>query len=200
MPLLAVLAAGAVSHALSGRFEYLYPLRLIACLIALVHYRRRFGALDWHWTWRAPILGAGVFVVWAVTAHFLVPATGEPPALSALPPALRGLWIASRFTASILTVPIAEELAYRGYLMRRIGSSDFESVSFRSVRWSALGLSAVLFGLAHGALWLPGVAAGVAFGLIAVRTGKLGEAVVAHATANGLVGAAVLVGNQWQLW
>ena len=200
MPLLSVLAAGAVSHALSGRFEYLYPLRLIACLIALVHYRRRLTGLDWHWSWRAPILGAGVFMLWAVAAHFLLPAAGEPPALAALPPVLRDLWIASRFTASILTVPIAEELAYRGYLMRRLHSSDFESVSFQSVRWSAIGLSAIVFGLAHGALWLPGIAAGVAFGLIAVRTGKLGEAVVAHATANGLIGAAVLGGNQWQLW
>jgi exosortase E/protease (VPEID-CTERM system) len=200
MPLLSVLAAGAVSHALSGRFEYLYPLRLIACLVALVHYRRRFTALDWHWSWRAPILGGGVFVVWVAAAHFLLPAAGEPPALTALPPVLRGLWIASRFAASILTVPIAEELAYRGYLMRRLSSSEFESVPFRSVRWSALGLSAVVFGLGHGALWLPGIAAGVAFGLIAVRSGKLGEAVVAHATANGLVGATVLVGNQWQLW
>jgi exosortase E/protease (VPEID-CTERM system) len=200
MPLLAVLAAGAVSHALSGRFEYLYPLRLIAGLIALAHYRRRFSALDWHWSWRAPILGAGVFLVWVVAAHFLVPAAGEPPALAALPPALRGLWIASRLTAAILTVPIAEELAYRGYLMRRLSSSDFESVSFQSVKWSAVGLSAVVFGLAHGALWLPGIAAGVAFGLIAMRSGKLGEAVVAHATANGLIGAAVLAGNQWQLW
>jgi exosortase E/protease (VPEID-CTERM system) len=200
MPLLSILAAGALSHALSGRFEILYPLRLIAGLIALVYFRRRFTALDWHWSWRAPTLGAGIFLVWAIAAHFLLPTAGEPPPLAALSPALRDLWIASRFTASVFTVPLAEELAYRGYLMRRLSSPDFESVSFRSVRWFAIGLSAIVFGLAHGALWLPGIAAGVAFGLIAVRTGKLGEAVVAHATANALVGAAVLGGNQWQLW
>jgi len=200
MPLLAILAAGAVSHMLSGHFEFLYPLRLIAGLSALVYFRRRFKALDWHWSWRAPTLGAGIFLVWVLAAHFLIPAAGIPDALAALPPAARGLWIASRFAASILTVPIAEELAYRGYLMRRLGSADFESVPFASVRWPALGLTAVVFGLAHGALWLPGLAAGWAFGLIVVRSGRLGEAVVAHATANALIGVAVLAGGQWQLW
>jgi exosortase E/protease (VPEID-CTERM system) len=200
MPLLCILAAGAVSHALSGRFEILYPARLIAGLIALLYVRRRLTVLDWHWSWRAPALGAAIFLVWGIAAHFLMPAAGEPPALAALSPALRGLWIASRFTASVVTVPLAEELAYRGYLMRRLSSPDFESMSLSSVRWPALGVSAIVFGLAHGALWLPGIAAGAAFGLIAVRTGKLGEAVVAHATANALIGAVVLGGNQWQLW
>lgn len=53
-------------------------------------------------------------------------------------------------------------------------------------------VTAIVFGLAHGALWLPGIAAGLAFGLVVVRRGSLGKAVVAHATTNALIAVGVL--------
>ena len=109
-----------------------------------------------------------------------------PEKLTSLPAALRGFWIVSRILGSVLIVPIAEELAYRGYLMRRLINADFESVSFRSVRWPALTITAIVFGLAHGALWLPGVMAGLAYGWILIRHGRMGEAFAAHATTNAL--------------
>jgi CAAX prenyl protease-like protein len=95
---------------------------------------------------------------------------------------------------------LAEELAYRGYLMRRLTNHDFESVPFRSVGWPAILITAVVFGLAHGALWLPGIAAGIAYGLLVVRRGTIGEAVAAHVTTNVLVAATILIWNQWELW
>jgi len=201
MPLLAILAAGMVSLAMSSGFETLYPLRLAVGALMLWIYRKRLlTALDWHWSWRGPAVGGLVFLVWIFSAHFLIPPAPLPAKLLALPSAAQGVWVASRFTASILTAPIAEEVAYRGYLMRRIISRDFESVPFQVVRWPAIVVSAVVFGLAHGALWLPGIAAGLAFGLITVRRGRIGEAVAAHAIANALIATAVLGWNQWQLW
>jgi exosortase E/protease (VPEID-CTERM system) len=200
MPLLAILAAGAASRAMSSDFEFLYPLRFIAALGVLVYYRRQLLALDWRWTWRGPAVGAAVFALWLAAAHFVLPASSMPEKLASLPYAQRYLWILIRLGAAVLTVPIAEELAYRGYLMRRLTNRDFESVPFRSVRWPALAATAVIFGVAHGALWMPGIAAGLAFGWVLVRTGRIGEAVAAHAVANGLIGAAVLGFGQWQLW
>jgi CAAX prenyl protease-like protein len=85
-------------------------------------------------------------------------------------------------------------------LMRRLSTAEFESLPFQSVRWGALMVSAIVFGFAHGVLWLPGIVAGVAFGLIVIRRGRIGEAAAAHVTANALIAAAVLVGGQWQLW
>ena len=38
------------------------------------------------------------------------------------------------------------------------------------------------------------------FALGVHRTGRFGEAVVAHATANAVLAAFALFGNQWQLW
>ena len=50
--------------------------------------------------------------------------------------------------------------------------------------------SAVIFGVAHGHFWAPGILVGLGFGWLAMRTGKLGEAVIAHACANAGVAAA----------
>jgi exosortase E/protease (VPEID-CTERM system) len=200
MPLLAILAAGAVSHAISSGFESFYSLRVIAGLLMLARYRQKLATIDWHCSWRGPAVGALVFLIWIVAAHFLLSASPMPTELAAMSPALRGGWMVSRMAGSIVVVPIAEELAYRGYLMRRLVNPDFESVPYQSVRWLALTGSAIAFGLVHGALWGPGIVAGLAFGLILVGRGRLGEAVAAHATANALIAVIVLGGDQWQLW
>lgn len=200
MPLLAILAAGMLSQAMSGRFEYFYPLRLLAAVVVLWIYRERLLLLDWRVSLRGVAVGVCVFIVWIAAARTLIPAAGMPGELAAMHPAARALWIGSRLAGSVVTVPIAEELAYRGYLLRRISDSDFEEVPFQSVRWPALCATAVIFGLAHGALWLPGILAGLAYGWVVMRRGRLGEAVTAHATTNGLVAAAVLGWQQWQLW
>jgi CAAX prenyl protease-like protein len=96
--------------------------------------------------------------------------------------------------AAVLLVEI------RGYLMRRLISPRFESVALADVRWPALALSALAFGAMHGALWLPGIVSGWAYGALAIKTGKLGEAVAAHATTNALLAIYVLRFDQWQLW
>jgi exosortase E/protease (VPEID-CTERM system) len=200
MPLLAVLTAGVLSRTISGSFESFYGLRLAAGLALLLIYRRSLVALDWRFSWRGPLVGIFVFLLWILAAHFLTPKEEIPERLAAFAPTFRGTWIAMRLAASIALVPIAEELAYRGYLMRRLVSADFESVPYRSVHWGSVTISAVAFGLAHGAMWIPAIVAGIAYGILTIRRGTLGEAVVAHATTNALVAAAVLGFGEWQLW
>lgn len=200
MPLLAVLAAGAVSSAFSSDFQFLYPLTVFAGILMFARYRRHLAGIDWHWSWRGPVVGALVFVVWVIAAFMLLPERTMPAKLATAPVALRVFWILSRILGSVLIVPVAEELAYRGFLMRRLINADFETVPFKSVRWPALAITAIVFGAAHSSLWLPGIAAGLAFGLIAIRRGRLSEAVAAHVTANALIAASVLGWSQWQLW
>jgi len=200
MPLLAVLAAGAVSRAFSSNFEFFYVLRVILGLLMLVRYRDKLATLDWSCSWRGPLVGVAIFLVWSLAAFILEPQRAMPDKLAAMPTALRVSWILSRMAGSILIVPIAEELAYRGFLMRRLVKADFESVSFNSVGWPALFISAIAFGAAHGTFWVPGIIAGLAYGLLLMRRGRMGEAVAAHATTNALIAAGVLAGNQWQLW
>jgi exosortase E/protease (VPEID-CTERM system) len=200
LPFLAILAAGMAARAASSGFETLYSLRLIAGAAVLGACWRKLSALDWRCSWRGPLAGLAVFALWIVTAHFLRAPAAMPAALAAISPPARALWIVGRVAASVMIVPIAEELAFRGYLLRRIAAADFESVRFDAVgRWALL-LSSVAFGLGHGSMWLPGVAAGLIYGGVLIRTGRMGEAVAAHATTNGLLAAYVLLLNQWQIW
>jgi exosortase E/protease (VPEID-CTERM system) len=205
MPLLAILAAGMVSHALSAGFEFLYPLRFFAALAVLWVFRQSYVSANLVFSWRGPAVGAAVFCLWLGAAAVLAPPPGTsagaaPEALAMLPEPLRILWIVCRVLAAVGTVPLAEELAYRGYLMRRLVSRRFETVPFTAARWPALLVSALAFGLMHGALWLPGIAAGLAYGALAMRTGKLGESIAAHGTTNALLAAYVLIFDRWQLW
>ena len=125
---------------------------------------------------------------------------GMPPPLAAAPAGLRMAWIALRALAAVVTVPIAEELAFRGFLLRRLQAFDFESVAWRAVPWTALAISSLLFGLMHGQRWVAGTMAGLAFGWLAIRRESIGEAVAAHASTNALIAIYVLAGGQWQLW
>jgi exosortase E/protease (VPEID-CTERM system) len=200
MPLLGVLAAGMIAHALSAGFEWLYPLRLVVAVVILWLYRRSYAGIDWRFSWRGPLIGAAIFVLWWGFAAYTTTPEGPPTPLERWSPALRDAWIACRVCAALVTVPIAEELAYRGYLMRRVTAPQFESVPLTQTRWPALVVSAVAFGAMHGSFWLPGIVAGLAFAAVAVRTGKLGESIAAHGTTNALLAAYVLLFGRWQLW
>jgi exosortase E/protease (VPEID-CTERM system) len=203
LPFLTILAVGMLTQALSSGFEALYPLKLFSALAVLWVYRAHYRDLIWRFSWRGLATGAVVFVLWVLAARFMMSPgapVGEPDALARMPHAERLGWIACRIIAATFTVAIAEELAYRGYLLRRLVRREFESVDFQSVRWPALLSCAVLFGITHGAMWLPGILAGLAYGLLAVKTGSLGEAVAGHAMTNLLLAIYVLSIGDWRMW
>jgi exosortase E/protease (VPEID-CTERM system) len=200
MPLLAILAAGMIARALSAGFDLLYPMRLVSAAVVLWAFRRSYRTLNWRFSWRGVSVGLAVFCVWAACAYFLSTPSSVPEDLANLSPPLRAAWITCRAAAAIFTVPIAEELAFRGYLMRRIASREFEGLPLTAVSTTALVTSAIAFGVTHGGMWLAGIAAGLSYGLIAIKTGKIGEAVAAHATTNALIALQVLLFDQWQLW
>ena len=204
LPFLMILAAGMIAGAATGvgSIEWLYPLRFFAALSILWVFRRRYASLSWRCDWLAPVIGAAAFVIWVGLNRVSNPTADREftATLMASSAAARVTWIAFRVSAAVVTVPLAEELAFRGFLMRRLFSRDFESVSFRSFSWSALLVSSVLFGLLHGGYWIAGSVAGILFGLAVVRRGRIGDAVVAHVTANALLAIYILVYHKWHLW
>jgi CAAX prenyl protease-like protein len=144
--------------------------------------------------------GAAVFTVWATAVHRLTAPEVMPAALAHMSATGRGSWLALRLLGAVITVPIAEELAFRGYLMRRITAADFESVRFRNTQLVALLLSSLLFALEAGVLWLPALIAALVYAGLLIRTERMGEAVLAHATTNAMLALYVLHWHQWQLW
>jgi len=113
-------------------FDFLYPLRVIAALMALVYFRERLATIDW---WPSPsqstvAIGIG-FLVFAIWIAFARGGDAGSPAfvggLRQLPPSQSIFWMTFRVAGALVTVPIAEELAFRGYLIRKFISSDFET-------------------------------------------------------------------------
>jgi CAAX prenyl protease-like protein len=116
-----------------------------------------------------------------------------------LPSGWLAVWLAFRVLGTVVTVPLAEELAFRGYALRRLIAADFERVSFQ--RFTALSFfgSSLLFGALHSRL-LAGSLAGAAYALVLYRRGEMTDAVVAHATTNALLATWVLATGAWSLW
>jgi exosortase E/protease (VPEID-CTERM system) len=201
IPFLAIMGATFISKSASGHFEWLYPLRFVAAAIALWMFRHEYRKLNWRFGWAAPLTGAGIFLIWIAPEWWTHPvASPLGSALAALSPAGRTVWIAFRVAAAVATVPIAEELAFRGYLARRLMAREFDEVPFAHLTLISIGLSSIVFGLMHGQLWVQGIAAGLAYALLIRSKERMGDAVVAHAVSNLLLAAWVLARGDWGQW
>jgi exosortase E/protease (VPEID-CTERM system) len=201
MPFVVILAAGLLSGAASAGFEWLYPVRVVASVAALWYYRATYQRLDWRAGWPALAAGTAVFVLWIGFERFFGAASsGIPVLLAQAAPFARTAWMGVRILGAVVTVPIAEELAFRGFLLRRLVSADFESVPWSTFQWLPFLISSIGFGVLHGERWLAGTLAGMIYALVLMRRGRIGEAVIAHATTNALLALWVLSTGQWQLW
>lgn len=202
VPFLAIVVASMVSRATSGKFEWSYPFRFFAAGAALWMYRRKYAELNWRCGWLAPLIGAVSFVLWLALHRFagVQPDNGIAAGLHSATPGLGAAWLIFRVLAAIVTVPLAEELAFRGFLIRRIVSPDFQSLSMQTATPLSIGLSAFAFGLMHGSIWMAGIVVGVLYAAALLWRGRIGDAVVAHVTTNALLAAWVLFTKDWSWW
>jgi exosortase E/protease (VPEID-CTERM system) len=208
LPFLAMLACALLSRAASdgGAFDALYPIRLVVVAAAIWAYRKEYRKIDWSFGWLGPVAGLGVFAFWLAfqqwtdRAAVVNSGAGLAAGLAHLGYWHRMGWLASRCVSATIMVPFAEELAFRGFLARRIMSADVESVSLRRLSVLAMVVSSVVFGLMHGKMWIAGALAGLVFALVAKRRGKLGEAFAAHAVANLAIAVWVLTRGDYSMW
>jgi CAAX prenyl protease-like protein len=178
-----------------------YPLRAAAAALLLWYFWPRYDAIhaasDHRTrTWWAVAAGVIVFAIWAA----MEPAGAwqrlwEPvTSTDRLPAWMVATWVFGRVVGFVLITPLAEELAFRGYLMRRLIAADFQSVPIGKFTWLSFLVSSVLFGLLHGE-WLAGALAGMIYAGVVYATGRLRDAIVAHAVTNGLLVVAPVVGH-----
>jgi exosortase E/protease (VPEID-CTERM system) len=198
VPLLALLATMMLSVAFSINPDQFYPVRLVVVGAALWTYRHHYRQLRWRWSWTALGLGGAVFLMW-IALESLRPTHGEAPTTPTAGLSL-AVWLVCRVAGAVVTVPLAEELAFRGYLLRRLIAADFQSVSYRRFTWLSFVVSSVAFGLLHSDRWFGGVLAGMAYAVVQYRRGSLADAILAHAVTNALLAAYVLATGNWSLW
>lgn len=200
LPELALLGTSLVTGLFVHDIDWFYGARIVAAVAAMWLLRARLAPLVQRPSLESVAIGVAVFVVWyALTEHQSEAGDHLRERVMALGQPLAALWIATRIIGSVLIVPIAEELAFRGYLLRRIISPDFDRVPFDKLTWPALVVSSLAFGLLH-ADWIAATLAGVAYAVAQRRRGKLADAATAHAVTNALVALDVLVLGAWAQW
>jgi CAAX prenyl protease-like protein len=98
-------------------------------------------------------------------------------------------------------VPLAEELAFSGYLIRKLVSSHFVSPNAARFTWLSFLGSLVLFGVLHSE-WLLGTLARMIFTLAFYRRKLICDAVTAHSTANAIamLSLYVMASRSWSVW
>ena len=200
-PFVAITATAMLTGAFSAGFDWLYPLRIFATGAVLWVFRKRYTTLTWTWSWPALAIGFVTFVVWLA----LIPAgmnrnDGWPAALQSVPLYWAAIWLLFRVVGCVVIAPLAEELAFRGFLARRIVQSDFQNVPLGMFSWSSFLISSALFGAFHGGMWLAGTLAGMSFALALYHRRALGDAVQAHAITNGLIALYAFATGHWSVW
>ncbi len=203
LPLLVLIAVTMVTGAVAVGLDAWYGLRVVLAGAVLLAFRREYGsALRPRGPAVAILAGAAVAAGWLL----LMPAYDETAVTAMLDEHLAGLsalaagaWWMARTIGFVIVVPIVEELAFRGYLTRRLIAYDFTEVPPGSFTWTSFLVSSVLFGVLHQAL-IAGTMAGMLFAWAYYRRSSLGDAIVAHAAANGLLALYAVTTGHWSAW
>jgi len=110
-------------------------------------------------------------------------------------------WILTliRLTGSACVIAVIEEFFFRGFFYRWLRSSSFWTVPLTAFDAQAFWTVVAVFGLEHDR-WFMGAVAGVAYGWLAVRTGDVWAAAIAHGVTNLLLGLYVIASRQYGFW
>lgn len=160
--------------------------------------------LKWNFTWEAALTGIVVFVIWVGLDDWYPGIGGEgapwnPHIEFGAGTTLAWFFIVVRIAGSTVVVPPIEEVFYRSFLYRYIAKPDFQSVSFGYFHWLPFVATAAIFGFSHRE-WLAGILCGFAYQGLVIWKRRLGDAIVAHAITNLLLGLWVTGRGEWHFW
>ena len=186
LPFAIFMASATLVSAISETPAILYPARMAMVLGVLALVWPVIRGLDWRLDPLALATGVLCGLAWVWTA----PAAGQGDAalaarLDSLPAIALAAWVAIRLLGTALVVPLIEETFFRGYLLQRL--------NLGGLAWTlaALTVSTVAFAALHDR-YVAGALAGLLFGLLYLRSGRLSDAVVSHAGANMVIALATL--------
>ena len=197
-PFIALMVASILASAFAPHDQWLYAVKVVAISAALWWFRGAYLPLMSGASLSSVVTGLAVGLVWIATD----PSKGlEPPLgtwLASLPVWLAAIWLGLRAFGSIALVPVAEELAFRGYLFRVLISTRFENVGLGEFRWLAFIGSSVAFGLMHQR-WVAACLAGAVYALLMCSTKRLSDPIAAHVASNAAIMGWAVALQQWSL-
>lgn len=146
---------------------------------------------------------------WLVTPLGDWPEWFNPASFPAAPPGASGLayspaeagWplAIAKLLGSAFVIAPAEEFFFRDLLYRWIRGGDWRSTSLSEFDARSFWIIVAVFACEHDR-WLMGAVAGIAYGLLAVKAGRLRPAITAHVITNLLLGLFVLCRGRFCFW
>lgn len=202
--------------------QIVYPIQTVVTALLLARYWRVFR-FDWSWRWSliGVVFGAVGIGFWLLptTLYDALGLTGKPggwlgwlgvearrdgfdPGLFQHPLAYWGS-LGMRFFRAAVIVALAEEIFWRGFLMRFVcdWEGDYWKQPFGRADWRSYAIVTAAFMLAHAPVDYAGalVYGSITYGLC-VWSKNLGACVVMHATANLLMGLYIMAYGKYGLW
>lgn len=189
LPFAVFMLTAVIAPAISQNPAMFYPIRVVLLAGAVLLVRPALRGLGWRVSGLSWMAGVAIGVMWVMIP--VAPSDGPPP-YGVLTGGLLVLWFVFRGIGTVLLVPLVEELFFRDYLEGRLRGDGTPSVP--RVVLAAL-ISAALFAALHDR-WAEAFVAGIVFSFVAWRSGRISDAIAAHAAANLVVFAvAVATGN-----
>ncbi|HIE98529.1 MAG TPA: CAAX prenyl protease-related protein [Planctomycetes bacterium] len=200
--------------------QWVFPLQTLLTLGVLVCFRRQYDFRPFTGLALAALIGTLGIVIWIAPGFlfgffemnqsvlkylgFVHRLDGfNPSSVAAHNGSLYCAVVAMRFVRLVIVVPLAEEIFWRGFLMRYLTDpdGDFWQVPFGTHHWRSFVMVTAMFMLAHASVdYAPALVFGSLMYWLAVRTKSLSACVLAHAVANLILGVYVMVSQQWGYW
>jgi exosortase E/protease (VPEID-CTERM system) len=198
VPFIALMATSIIAALFAPHDQWFYLLKVAAVGGAVWFYRRVYASLAMAPSGLALAVGTGIGIAWVLTDPLSESGGALALWLATLPTWFAVLWLGCRGFGSVVLVPIAEELAFRGYLQRVLISRDFERVAPAHFTWLSFVTTSLLFGLMHQR-WMAAAIAGALYALLVYRSNRLSDAIAAHAASNLIIFIWAVTAGQWTL-
>lgn len=190
LPFVVFMVASTVVAALFVVPDLGYPIKAIALAAAVALFWPVMQKLRFTADPLAVISGLAIGLFWLALANR---SDGRlASGLSELGGGALAIWVGLRLFGTVLLVPLVEELFFRGYLLTRL---DGAALWRRAL---ALAVSSLAFAALHGR-WLEAGLAGLIFGMVMLRRGRVEDAILSHVTANGVIAVVALAQGDWSL-
>lgn len=209
----------------AGRY-WIYLAKTVVGAAVLLALRKYISELEWRFSVPAFVVGILVFVMWVgidgwypptdqLYAHYICPTLKNigltkscetststpwnPSSVFGAGSALSIFFIAVRIAGASLLVPAIEEIFWRSFVYRFAANVPFDRETLGKFFPGAFIITSLLFGFEHRE-WLAGILCACAYQGLVIWKKRLGDAVVAHAITNLLLGIYVVWKGAWQFW
>ena len=212
LPLIMLMVVGMFDQIFTTNFDWLYPIPILCSALAVFYYRSYLVGMIEKPSSIASVIGVLVFLLWiSLVPVDIAKSQIFMDEIASAPLGFALLWLACRVIGAVLIVPIAEELAFRGFALPRLRAwlnhlLDKNILFKLSPHYMALigaalslALTSILFGILHSD-FLAGSLAGVGFGIAYLLRRKLIDAIMAHVVTNGLLAIYVIIFGYWSYW